>query len=133
MGLFILIGMAAAAAFGLPYLPVLVVGALAMSALSFALTHSRRIAHIGVGFGVILLNHVMLAVLLTSPEGSEIGVWTTWLASDELLAAASCVVIVATMFLGMFGPLNDVPLDTDGVLKKVQDRNHKGRDQGHND
>jgi hypothetical protein len=47
--------------------------------------------------------------------------WGAWVVSDTTLAAFSCLVMLVAMLDGMRGPVREVPLTPDGVLKVVRD------------
>ena len=128
MAMWIGVGMIAAVVFGFPMLPVLVIGGIAMSGLSFVLTRDKRIARIGLGFGVVVLNYLLVRNVLATAEQSEVLPWASWLASDSHLAIVSCIVIVVTLYLGIFGPVQHLPLNMDDVLKMVEDCDKKHQD-----
>lgn len=121
MAMWIVAGMLVAAAFGLPILPVLVIGAFGMSALAFVLTRDGRIARAGIGFAIVVASNLMGRVLLSQPDALPIPTWASWLVSDGLLGGFSVCVILWTMYLGMFGPSRDLPLTLDGLIKMIKD------------
>ena len=104
MLLLIIIAMAACAAFGLPLLPVLVVGAFAMLVASYIVTRLDSVRNLGVGFGMFVLPHLIMHVFIgQGPEPFQIPAWATWIFADTTLGAVSVAIICAAAFLGIFG------------------------------
>jgi hypothetical protein len=124
MAMWIIAGMLASMAFGFSMLPVLVIGALCMCGLTYYLTHDSRNARLGVGMAIVLFNYGLVTAVQRTPGlvSFEIPSWASWLASDTFLAVVACVVIVASMVLGMFGSTGRLPLDMRAVVEKVKSR-----------
>lgn len=124
----ILAGLLCVAA-GIPVLPVLVVGGIAMAVLSYGLTGEKRCLNLGIGLAIIGASHYMVPKLLR--HGDTASVFPEWLVelllSDALLATVAVTVILVTGIIGLFGPLRGVPLDIDGVLKVLREREEKNK------
>lgn len=117
MFMYIIAALICAAAFGFPVLPVLVGGAVLMAVLAYMLTRIATILKIAVGLIIVLGHRLVLSMAMPPVEHP----WMSFLASDEVLGAVAVVVILASWGIGMFGPLSGVPLDMEGVVRKVQD------------
>lgn len=105
MAVWILVAMLAAGVFGFSVLPIMVIGAASMAGLSYLLTRDQRIARCGFGFAAVVANFVVVTALQTQPGILEVPAWASWLASDLMLEFVSAVVIVWTMFIGIYGPI----------------------------
>jgi len=111
---------------GFAVLPVLVIGALAISALSFYVTRNPRIRLMGTGFALYTAMY-LTASILNSQAGSEIPSWATWAHSDTLLGGLAVVTTIFAAGLGIFGPMLRVPTDMESVMQQVKDADDKLR------
>jgi hypothetical protein len=125
--MWILAGVLAAGIFGFPVVPVLVFGAIAMCGLAFYLTRDGRLLRIGLGAVTVLANQVLVKVFFKDP--ADIPGWASWMASDTTVVAVSCIAIALAMFYGVLGPVRDLPLTLDGVLKTVKDAEQREHHQ----
>jgi hypothetical protein len=104
MLLLIIVAMATCAAFGLPLLPVLVVGACAMLIASYIVSRLDSVRNLGLGFGMFVLPHLIVhGIIGQSPEPFQMPAWVAWIFADATLGAVSVVIICAAAFLGIFG------------------------------
>jgi hypothetical protein len=132
MALWIVVGMVGALALGYPMLLVLVIGAIAMAALAYSMSRDRRIARIGIGFGMLVFNHLIIQDLAKTQPSVDFPALVLWLASDNVLAVFACVTMVMTIFLGLFGPVLHIPLDIKEVVKIANDHDkNRGPDNKH--
>lgn len=92
MLLLIIVCMAGAAAFGLPILPVVVAGALAICGAGYRLTRNKSLMRLGFGMGVVAGTHYT-----TGQLGASI-------LSDTFISALAIIVIIFATILGIFGP-----------------------------
>lgn len=126
----IIAGLACVAA-GLPVLAVLLVGGITMALFAYGLSRQKTCLHLGIGLAVVSCNHY-IAAQLPRPSGSDsfLPAWVEALAQSEtFVGAIAVVVILVTAFIGIFGPLRGVPLDMDGVLRQVRQREGKSKDE----
>lgn len=100
----IIAGLIAAAAFGFPLLPVLAIGAFAMSAAAYFMNNrNSREMHLLASYGMFWAIRLTSTLLPESENGSLNAVFT-WIMSDTVAIVVSILVIMLGMVHGIFGP-----------------------------
>lgn len=131
MMLLIIGAMAACAAFGLPWLPVLVVGAFAMLIASYLVSRLTSVRNLGLAFGMLALPHLIMRVISgQGPDAIQVPAWADWIYADATLGAAAFVVICVAAFLGIFGGGAGAPPSSDlaEALARVKRREQDQKD-----
>ena len=133
MLLLIIVAMAACGAFGLPWLPVLVVGAFAMVIASYMVSRLTSVRNLGLAFGMLALPRLIMMTGVIGgpgPDGFQVPAWADWIYGDGTLGTAAVVVICVAAFLGIFGGVAGTPPSADlaEALARVKQRERDQKD-----
>lgn len=113
MLLIVLAGMAVAASFGLPLLPIAVVGSFLLSVAAYLVTRDKRMLQVGAALAMVAICHYLLLPVMFDGV-KEVPNWLTGVVRSDVLMwiVASCVGLISTingiLGHGRSGP-EDVP------------------------
>lgn len=120
----IIVVMVVCAACGLPWLPVVVVGALVMLLASYLVSRLASVKNLGIGYVMFATSTLVMRDLMSrSPDLFQVPTWAEWIYADSTLGVLSVIVVVMATFLGVFGPASkELRTDMEDVLAAVKRR-----------
>lgn len=112
--------MIAAGFLGLPALPILVFGSLAMLAMAYYFSMNKVLVH--AGMAVIMVSFQPLFFSLLGKSVSSVPEWVTWIFSDYLVAGVCAVAMLLSYVIGVLGrtPISSNPEDILTMVKDVE-------------
>lgn len=116
----IIVGVVVCMAFGLPALPVLILGAASMCGMAYAFTRSKNVLRSGIALGILTASYLInTATGGERPDGMPDFLFSLVQSPTPVIVGAIFVMLYSAV-VGIFGPLEDKPDSLKSVVEAIE-------------
>lgn len=120
MLLWIIVGVVVCMAFGLPALPVLIIGAALMCAMAYSFTRNKNVLRSGIALGILTASYLINVNLGAQRPDLMPDFLFALVQSPMPVILAAIFVMLYSAVVGIFGPLEGKPLGLKSVVEAIE-------------